>query len=108
MSVNFSGSANTDNIVTDALNIASGTTNDISNVLTDLNQNNDVLQGAGLNVLHTYEGAGLNSPNITDASGAMIIDDLMQKISTKVQVAAQLLSTANTINKTVSRTMSQG
>ena len=60
----------------------------------------------GREVLNAYGITG--NADIRTASGAMVIDDLMQKISTKVQVAAQLLSTANSINKTVSRIMSQG
>jgi hypothetical protein len=54
-------------------------------------------------------GVILNSDlSISTANGAMIIDDLMQKVSTKVQVAAQMLSTANTMAKTASRILSQG
>lgn len=53
-------------------------------------------------------GKTATGPNITQASGAMIIDDLMQKISTKVQVASQMLATVNNINKTASRVISQG
>ena len=72
---------------------------------------NDNLTGGdkidkGGEVLYQYGITG--EANITQASGAMVIDDLMQKISTKVQVAAQLLSTANKINQTASRIMSQG
>ena len=69
----------------------------------DLNPDNI---DCGKDVLVNYGIEG--EANITQASGAMVIDDLMQKISTKVQVAAQLLSTANNINKTASRIMSQG
>jgi hypothetical protein len=60
----------------------------------------------GRDVLNNYNIGG--NVDIKTAAGAMVIDDLMQKISTKVQVAAQLLSTANNIAKTASRIMSQG
>jgi hypothetical protein len=73
----------------------------------DASGNTTDINGKG--VLERY-GIGLDAPgiSITQAAGAMVVDDLMQKISTKVQVAAQLLSTSNNINKTVSRIMSQG
>jgi len=62
----------------------------------------------GGEVLWKYGYSKGSNANITQASGAMVIDDLMQKISTKVQVASQMLSTANNINKTASRVISQG
>ena len=108
MSVNYNpGTGSADSIVTNALTVASAGATEINSVIQDLG-NGNTLDGAGLTTLKAYDGSGMSAPNISDASGAMIIDDLMQKISTKVQVAAQLLSTANTINKTVSRTMAQG
>jgi hypothetical protein len=108
-------SFNADNIVSNAVIAAQDACTDISKILADIQDNaltgaggaTDPLQGTD-NVPLKY-GANLTSDmNITDASGAMVIDDLMQKISTKVQVASQLLSTANNIAKTASRVLSQG
>ena len=117
----------TDNIVGTAVETAQEACEDISSVLMDISDDN-VLGGTGFNrrpelpkpneqddvvtggdVAASY-GATLPSTglNISEASGAMVIDDLMQKISTKVQVASQLLSTANNIAKTASRILSQG
>jgi len=64
----------------------------------------------------TGTGTGLDSYgvkltdnlSISSAAGAMVVDDLMQKISTKVQVAAQMLAAANNANKAATRIMSQG
>jgi len=87
----------TDNVLGDKID-KSATSTDPNNLITNDGEARWVLSNYGI------EG----NANITQASGAMVIDDLMQKISTKVQVAAQLLSTANNINKTASRIMSQG
>jgi len=114
MSYNIPG-VSTDQTVGKALEVASDGCNEINSVLKDIQANNILgddgttnngITDTGAEVLAKYNVTG--TANITQASGAMVIDDLMQKISTKVQVAAQLLSTANNINKTVSRIMSQG
>lgn len=73
---------------------------------TYVNNDADGKLESGREVLDQYSITG--TVDIKTAAGAMVIDDLMQKISTKVQVAAQLLSTANNIAKTASRIMSQG
>jgi hypothetical protein len=72
------------------------------------NANGQVTYADPANVPLKYGATLTSDMNITDASGAMVIDDLMQKISTKVQVASQLLSSANNIAKTASRILSQG
>lgn len=109
-------------ITQQALNIAGEGSNEINIVLQDIAGDNTLGNEGSLNVsFSTTDGSmtgtvqsgkdvldiyGYNpntSVDITQASGAMVIDDLMQKISTKVQVAAQLLSTANNINKAVQR-----
>ncbi|MFC1560002.1 hypothetical protein ACFL4F_02725 [Candidatus Margulisiibacteriota bacterium] len=43
----------------------------------------------------------------SSAAGAMVVDDLMQKISTKVQVAAQLLATSNKMGQMVQNLINQ-
>ena len=130
-----SSSVSNDTIVQQALNIAGGACNEINLVLKDIQggtgqgainvlgdsgtstgsvwnattmtfTDGDGVTGSGEEVLKSYGIGG--SADITTAAGAMVIDDLMQKISTKVQVAAQLLSTANNIAKTASRVLSQG
>jgi hypothetical protein len=93
-----------DAIVQSALTIAADGVNDISTVLTDVQDS--VLSAGGVRA--EYGDNSTTSLNINTAAGAMVVDDLMQKISTKVQVAAQLLSAANNINKTASRVLSQG
>jgi len=105
----------TDYTVGTALAVAGEGCKEINLILTDI-QHDNILgndgavdtenPASGRDVLDKY--GILGNANITEASGAMVIDDLMQKISTEVQVAAQLLSTVNTINKTASRIMSQG
>jgi len=131
-------SVSNDTIVQQALNIAGEACNEINLVLKDIQGGTgqgaiNVLGDSGVDgtwtaststyvddtaashtdgintgeeVLRSYGIAG--TADITTAAGAMVIDDLMQKISTKVQVAAQLLSTANNIAKTASRVLSQG
>lgn len=102
-------------IVQSALNIAGGGSTDISTVLRDI-EGDSVLGSdstasvgvSGKAVLTSYGYASDDTANIQTASGAMVIDDLMQRISTKVQVAAQMLSTINNINKNASRVISQG
>jgi hypothetical protein len=104
-------------ITTAALQIAGDGCNEIGTVLTDI-QSDNVLgdkvstttanDGEARAILTKYGYSTSDNANITQASGAMVIDDLMQKISTKVQVASQMLSTANNINKTASRVISQG
>jgi len=106
---NIPGGAGHDAILGTALEIATDGCNEINAVLRDIQPDNLLGNAEGHLVLDKYTGEQSGGTvNITEASGAMVIDDLMQKISTKVQVAAQLLSTANNINKTVSRIISQG
>ena len=94
-----------DQIVASALAISTDGCTDINTVLSDVQ---DSTLSTSDTVPKEY-GVNLQADlNISSAAGAMVVDDLMQKISTKVQVAAQLLSTANNINKTASRIMSQG
>ena len=96
-------------IINTALNIEQDAMDDISTVLQDVQDNevgNLVLTDgttAGQDLVTEYGYDAGTEVNITDAAGAMVVDDLMQKVSTKGQVAAQLLSTANKINQTVSR-----
>jgi hypothetical protein len=94
-------------VVSGAIDIAEDGCKDITSVLSDITDN--TLSDASGSVCEKYgvdlPGAGLN---INTAAGAMVVDDLMQKISTKVQVAAQLLSAVNNMSKTVGRTLSQG
>ena len=87
------------NIVLRDIQGAAGTGNGSANVLGDC--------ASGTAVLGKYNYLQ-GSVDITSASGAMVIDDLMQKISTSVQVAAQLLSTSNNRAKTASRILTQG
>ena len=95
-----------DSIVSSALKMANEGVTDIKSVLDNVQDSklttSEIPAGYGVTITDT---AGLS---INTAAGAMVVDDLMQKISTKVQVAAQLLSTANNINKNVSRALSQG
>jgi hypothetical protein len=114
-----------DSIVQKALDVAAQGVTEINSVLADIQ--GGTIAGDAANTLgdsgYTHEATGevvntgrevldaygvTGNVDIESAAGAMVIDDLMQKISTKVQVAAQLLSTANNINKTASRIMSQG
>jgi len=115
--MSYSVSQTADTIVQSALNIAANGVSDIAAVLTDVQDS--ILSAASINTEPTTanNGGGVRTEygdssavalNINTAAGAMVVDDLMQKISTKVQVAAQLLSAANNINKTVGRTLSQG
>lgn len=110
------GTAGTD-IISSALDIAGKGSDAISTVLQDI-QSDSILGGidavnrdlssAGQVVLQAYGYSDTAQADIRQASGAMVIDDLMQKISTKVQVASQMLATLNNINKTASRVISQG
>lgn len=120
MSINdVQGGANTDNIMNAALDISNQGTSDISRLLNDIEGdskiNNVGVTGStaahdGLTVMNenNYTTSSATSVDITTATGAMVIDDLMQKLSTKVQVAAQMLSSANNMAKTASRILSQG
>ena len=106
----------TESIVqSNATSMASTAVDEINKVIKDIASdgmlNNDVVEGVantGLTVAKTYEGSTLGNTNIASAAGAMVIDDLMQKISTKVQVAAQILAASNNLTKTVARTVGQG
>jgi hypothetical protein len=97
-----------DQIVGKALAIASDGCLDINAVLVDISQPDNALTGGTGSVAEKYGATISGSLSINTAAGAMVIDDLMQKISTKVQVAAQLLSAANNMSKTASRILSQG
>ena len=94
-------------IINTALNIEQDAMEDISTVLQDVQDNTvgdlAVSGTEGQDLITEYGYDAGTEVNITDAAGAMVVDDLMQKVSTKGQVAAQLLSTANKINQTVSR-----
>jgi cupin superfamily acireductone dioxygenase involved in methionine salvage len=105
--------------ITDAaLQIAGDGCSEINLVLADIQADNvlgdnvsttaTANDGEARPLMTKYGYKATDNANITQASGAMVIDDLMQKISTKVQVASQMLSTANNINKTVARSISQG
>ena len=104
-------------IVSNALEIAGDGCNEIGLVLADVQTNNVLGDSETSNAARTVDDSGRDvldrygisgNANITSASGAMVIDDLMQRISTKVQVASQMLSTANNINKSAARVISQG
>jgi hypothetical protein len=77
----------------------------INEVITDISIDGILVDNA---MYHDYGVTISGSLNISSAAGAMVIDDLMQKISTKVQVAAQLLSGNNNLTKTASRILGQG
>jgi hypothetical protein len=119
------GPSSSDSVVQNALDTAREGVSDIDDILRDIRGNTgDVTDSGDKNVIgETYNGAqtkggevmdsygvhvGTGGLQINSAAGAMVVDDLMQKISTKVQVAAQLLSATNNMNKTASRIMSQG
>jgi hypothetical protein len=102
-------------VQSNATSIASTAVDEINKVIKDIASdgwvNNDVVAGVanqGLTVAQGYEGTTLGNTSIATAAGAMVIDDLMQKISTKVQVAAQILAASNNLTKTVARTVGQG
>lgn len=98
--------ANTDAIVGQALQISSDGCAEIANLLTDITTDADI---DAANTVAADYGVTLSADlSVSTANGAMVIDDLMQKISTKVQVAAQMLSAANNMAKTASRILSQG
>ena len=84
-----------------AINIAQDACNDIQSVLTDISDDS-TLTTTNYTADYGLKGANVS---IDTAAGAMVIDDLMQKISTKVQVAAQLLSTANKMQQAASRAL---
>jgi len=109
---------NKNDIVEAAYGIANEACGDINTVLTDIQNDSTLGEGtttggagstAGRQVLldYGYESLPTDGINISQASGAMIIDDLMQKISTKVQVAAQLLAAQNNNDKMVFRSLFQ-
>ena len=70
--------------------------------------NTPIIYNTGTIQNPAWHASGYATVDISQASGAMVIDDLMQKISTKVQVAAQMLAATNNIQKTASRILSQG
>ena len=104
---NEANALNNNGIANIALEIASDGCEAIDAVLRDIV--GDSMLGAGSNncsaTLSQYSYTLSSGISIDQAAGAMVIDDLMQRISTKVQVAAQLLSTANKNNQTVQRIM---
>ena len=99
------------NITSNALQVSSDGCNAISNIIADIqddNRINETTSGKdGVGCAKRY-GVVISDLDISTAAGAMVVDDLMQKISTEVQVAAQMLSTANNLNKTAARILSQG
>ncbi len=132
MSINI-GANVSDNMLSNAIQSATNACDDIDDITIDCLDgtlgDGDQLDKTGGNYYDVGGRPDANNPNhtmllsqvpeeygfaqgttvdISQASGAMVIDDLMQKISTKVQVASQLLSTANNIAKTASRILSQG
>jgi hypothetical protein len=100
-------------IISAAVTVAGQGCADIKSVLDDIKLDSDLDKvnfstGSGTSGTDSY-GVKLDSDlSISSAAGAMVVDDLMQKISTKVQVAAQMLSAANNANKAATRVMSQG
>jgi predicted signal transduction protein with EAL and GGDEF domain len=104
------GLGSQDNILNAAIHVAKIGCDELDAILTDVQPDAKINEEpGGLTVAGSYgydKAAGEIS--VSTASGAMVVDDLMQKISTKVQSAAQMLSAANNINKTASRILSQG
>lgn len=109
--------ANTDAIIDAALDISTDGCRDIATLLSDISTdakidvktgNVDPATMNGGDIAFEYGAVLGESLSVSTANGAMVIDDLMQKISTKVQVAAQMLSAANNMAKTASRILSQG
>ena len=107
-------------MATDATASAKAANNDLTKVLTDIQTDNilgndEVADWNGTTVTTVSSGADVlkeygytGTADITTATGAMVVDDLMQKISTKVQVASQILAAANNMAKTASRVLGQG
>jgi hypothetical protein len=112
MGIDFNPVKSTSDIANTAIQVADQACQDINSVLEDIKPDSDLdsanyTTGSGTGV-NSY-GVKLEAPlSISSAAGAMVVDDLMQKISTKVQVAAQMLSAANNANKAATRIMSQG
>jgi hypothetical protein len=100
-------------IIAKAVEVAGAGCNDINLVLDDIKADSKLSaslfsSGTALTGLDSYGVKLTNDLPISSAAGAMVVDDLMQKISTKVQVAAQMLAAANNANKAATRIMSQG
>lgn len=93
-------------VVTEALETAGNACDLITTLVTDVQDGkiNDTT-GQIFTAENGYGDASLAGTSINTAAGAMLIDDLMQKISTKVQVAAQLLATFNRLQKEVTRAL---
>ena len=114
MSFGTNGVGDQDAILSSAVEVSRLACLDLTNVLNDVQDNSKIdTEGStdpknGLTVAKAYGYSNGQAIDISTASGAMVVDDLMQKISTKVQSAAQMLSAANNINKTASRLLSQG
>jgi hypothetical protein len=108
------GLGSQDNILNQALEVARGGCLQLDAILNDVQDGtiNNLTESGNVNGLAVAQSYGYSSDggpiSVSTASGAMVVDDLMQKISTKVQCAAQMLSAANNINKTASRILSQG
>lgn len=122
-----------DSIVEKAIGVAADGCNEIDSVLADIRTDSvlgdngitstgahEQINGVDVDVTHETADAsgkgvldkyhvtvGIGGISISNAAGAMVIDDLMQKISTKVQVAAQMLATSNNIAKMVARKLDQ-
>jgi hypothetical protein len=101
------------NLTKSAVEIAGTGAENIQKVLLDLQGGDsggamNVIDQGAKSLLSQYGYSGDGTVDITKASGAMIIDDLMQKISTQVQVASQLLAGVNNMTKTASRVLTQG
>jgi hypothetical protein len=107
MAFGTNGLGSQDNILNASLEVARDACTDLNTVLTDV-QSDGKINDTGVAIAQKYGYNNTSEINISTASGAMVVDDLMQKISTKVQSAAQMLSAANNINKTASRLLSQG
>jgi hypothetical protein len=118
-------SGGSDAVIQGALDVASDGCADIQNVLDDIQEGSDLNKNRSAGVVMLKGGTGTDAADhvyatskygvyldtdlsISTAAGAMVVDDLMQKISTKVQVAAQLLAASNNMNKTASRILTQG
>jgi hypothetical protein len=104
------GLGNENAILDAALVTAKDGCDDLNAILTDVQSDGKINDPAGGLAVAGRYGYDVNAGeiDISTASGAMVVDDLMQKISTKVQSASQMLSAANNIDKTASRILSQG
>jgi len=110
---NITGTANlnaaddlgTQNVIKGALDMAINAGSAITALVTDVTLDGDIDTIPANCGYDTATATSLTGTSIDTAAGAMLIDDLMQKISTKVQVAAQLLATENRLQKEVTRAL---